>query len=511
MATVTVVLISYGWSGKKRDFFEKFPTIVIENNPAATSKKISVVQYVQNEVNVGFSKAANQGTQLAKSDYILFLNDDCSISAKQISELVKEAKSKNWQAISPTFVDTNGNVQQNYQQPIPTFWSLVVEWSPLHRFLKMPSGDKKKTLPGGCLLIEKSVLEKIGGWDERFWLWWEDVDLSYRLEEEDIKFGISEDIKVEHVGGQTFAEFSDDWRKQVFFHSLQIFAQKHFPRWQAKVLSVLTSRFAKSEFYPVDQQLRSSIIVPNMRRDLLENFLSQNLKHWDVTKDELIIVTSASEIENLRKKHPQIVWIHLSRNKGFADTVNVGFRRARGQWLGTANDDTSLPKDWISILIKNAPDRSGSLCPIVLKPNGEVESAGIRYFVKGKAEPIKTLPKQMVYTDVCNAAVVLFSRQALQEVGLFDAGFGSYLEDVDLGLRLRSAGWLNVVIPQVQVVHVGHQTSSARPIFTAWLNLKNWWFVVLKNYRPLDWLQHGPHIFLERGRNISGFLKTLLK
>ena len=505
---VTVVMIAYGWSDHNRDYFDHFPTVIIENNPLARHQPPKNATLIQNKVNTGFAKAINQGAAAASTDYVLFVNEDCLIQPAQVDALLAAAEQKKWSVISPSLVDETGHRQTQYQQPLPSFSTLFLEWTPLH-LLRM-SQSSTVTLPGACILIKKDVLKKLSGWDERYWLWWEDSDFSYRLQQAGIAFGIDHSIQVTHVGGETFAPLASSWKRHVFFHSLRIFSHKHFSSWQARLLSAVTRRFDAHHLYPADEAIRSSIVVPNMKKALLAEFLERHTQAWNWSSDELIIVTSARDIDQLQAKYPQVIWVLMDQNRGFADTVNIGLRRARGQWVGTVNDDTILPKDWIAELLQSAGDDVGSLSPIVANKNNVIESAGVDYMARGRACPIKHLPVSVSTADTFNAAAVLLNRNALEQVGLFDERFGSYLEDIDLGLRLTRRGWRNLVVPTVQITHFGHQTSTTMPIKTAWQNVKNWWLVVLKNTSLRTWLIHGPAIILERGRNVSGFLKTVL-
>ncbi len=125
----------------------------------------------------------------------------------------------------------------------------------------------------------------------------------------------------------------------------------------------------------------------------------------------------------------------------------------------------------------------------------------------GKAEPIKSPTDSQI--DSFNGAAVLFNRQALEKVGLFDERFGSYLEDIDLGLRLKKYGWQNRVVSEAKVRHIGQQTSQSRKKTKAWQDVKNWWLVMLKNYSLEHWLKYFPQIMVERLRNVSGFLKAI--
>ncbi len=236
----------------------------------------------------------------------------------------------------------------------------------------------------------------------------------------------------------------------------------------------------------------------------------------------------------------------LSRAQtGFAPTVNRGFRSAAktADWYGTVNDDVILSAGWLRRLLQRAEKfkKVGSINPVILNPlnsqlrtssfqlptpNSElptpnsqlstsfkIESAGIRILPIGKAMPITQIMIKPTVVDATNAACVLYRAEALKQVGFFDEKFISYLEDIDLALRLKRAGWLNLVIPDVTVIHQRHATSqkSLSAKRRAWLNLRNWWFVILKNWSWQWWLKYGPQILLERGRNFSGWLKAAKK
>ncbi|MFH1967549.1 MAG: glycosyltransferase, partial [Patescibacteria group bacterium] len=110
--------------------------------------------------------------------------------------------------------------------------------------------------------------------------------------------------------------------------------------------------------------------------------------------------------------------------------------------------------------------------------------------------------------DATNAACVLYSRPALDQVGLFDERFGSYLEDIDLSLRLTRAGWQNLVCHEVAVVHQQQASSQTLGWRKNWLDTKNWWLVILKNWSCRQWLKYWPGILLERGRNLSGLIRS---
>ncbi|MCB9812856.1 MAG: glycosyltransferase [Pseudomonadales bacterium] len=254
----------------------------------------------------------------------------------------------------------------------------------------------------------------------------------------------------------------------------------------------------------------TSIIVPNLKLDLLESFLRTNIEYFD-NKTELIIVTSAlneKSVWDYRSKFPKIKFIPIEENKGFANTVNIGFKASTGKFVGTCNDDVILTKNWISYLLESTDEMTGSINPIILNLDKSVESAGIKIDLKGKAFPLQKAPSNKI-VDATNAACVIYSREALKKVGVFDERFGSYLEDIDLSLRLSKAGYQNIVNSRVKVIHLQHQTSGTINFNKSYYDFKNWILIILKNWTFEQIIKNLPQILLERAKNFSGMLKQI--
>jgi N-acetylglucosaminyl-diphospho-decaprenol L-rhamnosyltransferase len=84
---------------------------------------------------------------------------------------------------------------------------------------------------GACVMVRRSALERIGGWDERYWMWYEDVDLSRRLG----KIGPSlyvPDAVFEHVGAASTRRWRKHQQHARLYHGTMIYAQEHLPRTQ---------------------------------------------------------------------------------------------------------------------------------------------------------------------------------------------------------------------------------------------------------------------------------------
>lgn len=482
----------------------RFPITVVDNNSrgslAEIRKKFPEVSWIKNQTNVGFSKAANQGVVATKSRWILFLNPDVLISGTEIEALFHFAEKNHLDAVSPDFED------ERYRKPVPTLETLLSEFTPLH--VVKHSLAVQRTLVGGCLLIRRNVLEELGGWDERFFLWFEDSDLTKRLIQAGYKVGFSA-TTVQHHGAGSIAQLKPYIRRQIFFQSMDIYARKHLPIWQQVILQKsIIYRFSDRRGYPILHK-GASFVVPNMKQELIIDFLSTNLHFFRNT--QLIVVTSALNCKQLwkvRAAYPHVRFIRIERNHGFAHTVNIGFRVSTTEYVGTVNDDVIVNDQSVEHLIGVMSNEIGSLNPLIFDLSDQLESAGVRVELKGKAIPITTLPKQrMTVVPATNAAFVLYNAEALEKVGLFDEKFGSYLEDIDLSLRLRRFGYLNEVCKHVRVIHAKHSSSKTLGTFKYFLDAKNWWLVILKNWTLSDLTLQSPSILIERLRNLAGIFK----
>lgn len=493
---------------KPLSLVETFQIIVVDNNSKESidwiKQDFPSVQLIKNKLNRGFAFACNQGVKKAEAEWILFLNPDVTLSEKDILKMIQEAQEKQFDACSPQ------SQSAGYQKPLPTPYTLFVEFTPLRKILTFKN-QKHFTLFGGCLLIRTDVIKRLSGWDERFFVWFEDCDLTKRLIKKKYRIGwLSQ--KVGHKGGVSFKQLDDRLKKDIFFHSMNVYAHKHFQGLGKMLVSFVAKRFSNKKTLPIFHD-GISITVPNIKKDLLDLFFEENKKYiTDI--DELIIVSNGLQHKNvwdLRNTFHNVRFIVLEHNEGFAATVNIGLRVSTGKWIGTMNDDIILDSHWWNKCLKFAHEKTGSLNPIIMNPENIVESAGIDIDFKGKAFPKTEIPEEKtIEVDATNAAAVLYSHKALETVGIFDEKFGSYLEDIDLSLRLKRKGFSNQVITQTSALHKKHTTSI---IYLgnkkAWLDARNWIYVIIKNWGVMNIIRFFPSIMVERLRNLMGVLKSL--
>lgn len=217
--------------------------IVVDNKSSdftgSLLKDFPQIKFLINKENFGYARACNQGARKSRGKWLVFLNPDVSITAKEIQNLIEIANRKQLDAFSPETED------QSYKKPLPSGLSLLAEFTPLKYIIPLMIFPKK-TLTGGALFIKKEVFKKLGGWDERFFLWFEDSDLSKRLYDGGFSVGwIKSDI--EHVGGESFRQLDENKKRKIFFSSMDVYAQKNLSLWGKVIVKFLLFRFTTGD------------------------------------------------------------------------------------------------------------------------------------------------------------------------------------------------------------------------------------------------------------------------
>lgn len=510
---ISIIIVHYNTPERLESLLETlvqdthFEIIVVDNASKkfpSIQNKYPSVQIIKNQINRGYAFACNQGITFAKGEWLVFLNPDIEISSLGIHDWIIQTKEQKFLASSPH------SLSKNYEKPVPSVLSLIAEFSPLKWVLPL-SLFTHKTLTGGALLIQRDLLMNMGGWDERFFIWFEDSDLTKRLLDKHISYGFVT-IQYGHIGGDSFTTWDNNMKKTIFFHSMNIYAKKHFSWLGRIIISLVKNKYSTNNLLPILQE-GTSITIPNMKKELLNEFFQKNNKSY-LQFEEVVVVSNSIDTKDLwsfRKKYNSVRLIPIKTNNGFAQTVNIGLNVSTFKWTGTINDDVIIPDNFLKSILPLTSEKTGSINPIIVSSKQEVETAGITVLPKGKAMPITIIPLgDLTNVDATNGAAVLYSHKALEVVGIFDEQFGSYLEDIDLSLRLKRNGYTNNICTKIQVEHLKHATSSTvLKNKKAWLDFKNWLLVIYKNWGITKMLMYSPQIVIERLRNISGVLKSV--
>ncbi len=221
-----------------------FLHICLESIRAASAgldSEIIVVDNISNTENVGFGRACNQALEVAEGRNVLFINPDTLVGESLLVNALKVfEEDEKIGAVGVCLLDGNGQVLRESKRSIPTLWSAFTKFSGLSDVFRhsaffngyyapelqyKESGDIE-VLPGAFMLIRKHVLDKLNGFDPRFFMYAEDIDLSYRITKAGYRIRYEGSLHVIHFKGES-TEKSLTTYTNTFFHSMRLFIRKY--------------------------------------------------------------------------------------------------------------------------------------------------------------------------------------------------------------------------------------------------------------------------------------------
>ena len=236
----------------------KVEVFVVDNNSVDGSvkmvrEKFPEVNVIENKENTGFSKANNQAILKSSGEYVLLLNPDTVIEDDTFSKCLGFMDAHpDAGGLGVKMIDGKGNFLPESKRGLPTpsvaFYKIfgLSKFFPKSRiFSKYHLGylDKDEVNPveilsGAFMLMRKSVLDKTGLLDETFFMYGEDIDLSYRILKAGYKNYYFPETRIIHYKGESTKKGSINY-VIMFYNAMIIFARKHFTSKKARMFSSL--------------------------------------------------------------------------------------------------------------------------------------------------------------------------------------------------------------------------------------------------------------------------------
>jgi hypothetical protein len=207
--------------------------IVVDNaSEDVSSEKLeqelgNKIKLIKNKTNAGFGGGNNKGASVARGDFLLFLNSDTIIKEDIFSDCLEIFKrNKDAGIISPGLKINKDSYQPFAFGSFPTLRRLVAR-SGKKEIKKIKKGDILETdwVSGCALMIRKDLFRKIKGWDEGYFLYYEDVDLCKRVKKEGYKVIVNLRVDLLHLGGKSLGE--NKKRKKHYYTSQDRYFKKH--------------------------------------------------------------------------------------------------------------------------------------------------------------------------------------------------------------------------------------------------------------------------------------------
>ena len=200
------------------------------------------VNFIWNSSNVGFAKANNQALAIAKGAYILFLNPDTILAEDCIEKCMRFYKdNKLAGAVGIRMIDGSGNFLKESKRAFPSPLTSLFKLTGLARLfprskifaryhlghLSEKENHEVDVLAGAFMMIPKTVLYEIGNFDERFFMYGEDVDLSFRIQKGGYKNYYFAESSIIHFKGESTKRGSLNYVR-LFYKAMNLFVKKHY-------------------------------------------------------------------------------------------------------------------------------------------------------------------------------------------------------------------------------------------------------------------------------------------
>ena len=227
--------------------------LVVDNNSTDDSKeylehKFTNVRFFWNKENIGFGKANNFALAFSKGDYILFLNpdtilpEDCFTNCMSFFENHKDCG-----ALGVRMIDGAGNFLKESKRSLPTasagFFKMIglAETFPTSKLFAqyyaghLPEKENNKTdvLAGAFMMLSKKAIELTKGFDNSFFMYGEDIDLSYRIQKAGLQNYYLGETTIIHFKGESTQRKSVHYIEN-FYGAIKRFVDKHYSHQRIK-------------------------------------------------------------------------------------------------------------------------------------------------------------------------------------------------------------------------------------------------------------------------------------
>lgn len=252
--TLSVIIVNYNVKyfleqclcSVQRALGNDMEVIVVDNNSSDGSveylqQRFPFARFISNKENPGFAKANNQALRIATGRYVLFLNPDTIIPEDLFKQCLAFMDSKaDAGALGVHMVDGSGRYLKESKRGFPSPWVAFCKMAGLTKLFPRSASFAKyymghlpekfihevDALAGACMLLRKDVLDKVGGFDEQYFMYAEDIDLSYRIQQAGYKNYYFPNSTIIHFKGESTRK--DRHYVHLFYKAMIQFSRKHF-------------------------------------------------------------------------------------------------------------------------------------------------------------------------------------------------------------------------------------------------------------------------------------------
>jgi GT2 family glycosyltransferase len=255
----------------------------------------------------------------------------------------------------------------------------------------------------------------------------------------------------------------------------------------------------------------AAVVIPNYNGERWLPGVLESVRAQTLAPVETLVADDGStdgSLALIAERFPDVRVLALGDNGGFARTANAGIKAVQEEAVALVNTDVVLAPDWLERAVAALDQTAASVAtklvdlddPSLLYDAGDVLRRDGVAEQRGRFERDRGDYDEPGEVFAACAGAALYRRSAVLAAGGFEERFGMYLEDVDLGLRLRLAGWTCRWEPRAVARHAGEGSSAALPHGAgAWVERNTLlliartfpfrWFPLVA-YRQVAWAWH---------------------
>ena len=248
----------------------------VDNSCQMVKDKFPQFYLIENKHNPGFSTANNQAIKISKAEYVLLLNPDTLVEEDTFSKVVNFMDTHpKAGALGVKMIDGNGQFLPESKRALPTpqvaFYKIFglsklfpksKKFGQYHlSFLDKDQTHKVDILSGAFMMMRKAALDKVGLLDETFFMYGEDIDLSYRIILGGYENYYFADTTIIHYKGESTKKGSLNYVK-TFYNAMIIFAEKHFGESAKNFINFIKFAIYLRAGLSIFKRFASSILIP---------------------------------------------------------------------------------------------------------------------------------------------------------------------------------------------------------------------------------------------------------
>ena len=206
-----------------------------DGSEALVRDKFPDVHFIQSPENIGYGRCCNLGARSARGEFLLILNPDTELKPGAVGAMMAALKSQSKIGlVGARLIDSDGTFQSSSTHPLPGIFNTVCDCAFIRMLAWKLSGRSRKRSPftvnavsGACMMVRTSLFKRIGGFNPRFFMYGEDVDLCQRVRGSGHEVYHVPMAEVVHHGGVSSANRGSGFSQVMIREAVDVFMRIH--------------------------------------------------------------------------------------------------------------------------------------------------------------------------------------------------------------------------------------------------------------------------------------------